>query len=78
MQAFFVEATGSNPSLDNSAKRRIHSSQAYYKDSEIPMNTLRFDVAGNGYQDAIFINFNELSTEGYDTDYDVEKLLWIG
>lgn len=74
MQAFFVEATGSNPSLTIPQSSRVHSSQAYYKDSEIPANTLRFDITGNGYQDAMFISFNELSTQGYDTDYDVEKL----
>ncbi len=44
MQAFFVEATGSNPSLTIPQSSRVHSSQAFYKDSEIPMNTLRFDV----------------------------------
>jgi len=77
MQAFFVEATESNPSLTIPQSSRVHSSQAFYKDAEIPMNTLRFDVTGNGYQDAIFISFNELSTEGYDTDYDVEKLFGL-
>ena len=77
MQAFFVEATGSNPSLTIPQSDRIHSSQDYYKDSEIPINTLRFDVVGNGYKDAIFINFNELSTVGYDTDYDIEKLFGL-
>jgi hypothetical protein len=74
MQAFFVEVTGSNPSLTIPQSDRIHSSQAYYKDSEIPVNTLRLDIEGNGYMDAIFVNFNELSTEGYDPDYDVEKM----
>jgi hypothetical protein len=77
MQAFFVEATGSNPSLTIPQSDRIHSSQAYYKDSEIPLNTLRFDGIGNGYQDAMFISFKELSTHGYDTDYDIEKLFGL-
>jgi hypothetical protein len=74
MQSFFVEATGASPSLTIPQSDRIHSSQVYYKDSGIPLNTLRIDVAGNGFEDAMFINFNEFSTEGYDTDFDVEKL----
>lgn len=77
MQAFFIEATGSNPSLTIPQSSRVHSSQAYYKDSEIPANTLRFDVTGNGYEDAIFISFNKHSTNIYDTDYDMEKLFGL-
>ncbi|MBM3436487.1 MAG: lamin tail domain-containing protein [Bacteroidetes bacterium] len=74
MQAFFVLATGASPSLTIPQSDRLHSSQAYYKDSGLPFNTLRLDVTGNGYNDAMFVSFNEQSTEDYDVNYDVEKI----
>ncbi|MCD4694650.1 MAG: T9SS type A sorting domain-containing protein [Bacteroidales bacterium] len=73
MQGFFVEATGSNPLLTIPQNDRIHSSQAYYKDSGMP-NTIRLDVEGNGYNDAIFVSFNPAATDVYDGEYDVRKL----
>jgi hypothetical protein len=77
MQAFFVEATGSNPSLTFTQTDRVHNGQDFYKDAEIPMNTLLLSIEGNNFQDAVFIHLNPLSTEGYDTDFDVEKLFGL-
>jgi hypothetical protein len=74
MQAFFVEATGSLPSLTIPQSDRIHSSQAYYKESVVLPYTIRLDVEGNGYQDAIFVCFNEYATAGFDLNYDVRKI----
>ncbi len=64
MQAFFVEATGACTGLTIPQSDRIHSSQAYYKDTEVLPNTIRLDVEGNGYQDAIFVCFKEQATPG--------------
>jgi len=77
MQAFFVEATGTSPVLTIPQTDRIHSSQAYYKDSELPLNTLQLDVTGNEYYDAMFVNFNEQSTEEFDVNYDVDKIFGL-
>jgi hypothetical protein len=77
MQAFFVEATGTSPVLTIPQTDRIHSSQAYYKDSDLPLNTLRLEVTGNEYYDAMFVNFNEQATEEYDVNYDVEKIFGL-
>jgi hypothetical protein len=74
MQAFFVEATGTNPQLTLPQSSRTHSSQPFYKELEIPENTLLFEINGNSYQDAMYINFNASATEGYDSDFDVEKI----
>lgn len=78
MQGFFVLANNSNPSLTIPQADRIHSSQAYYKNSNsgIP-NTLRLDVTGNNYHDAIFVSFKPEATENYDELYDVKKLFGL-
>ncbi|MBN2173582.1 MAG: S8 family serine peptidase [Bacteroidales bacterium] len=73
MQAFFVEATGSNPYLTIPQSDRIHSTQPYYKETEL-LNTVQLDVRGNGYKDVIFVRFDELATNEYDKDFDIRKL----
>jgi len=73
LQAFFIEATGSSPSLTIPQSGRLHCSQAYYKSSGRP-NTIRLDVEGIGYSDAIFVSFMEQATQGYDQDLDVRKI----
>jgi len=73
MQAFFVFANNASPSLTIPQSDRTHNSQAYYKDSGMP-NTIRLDVEGNGYNDAIFVSFNESATDEYDGEYDVIKI----
>ncbi|MCF8368918.1 MAG: S8 family serine peptidase [Bacteroidales bacterium] len=73
MQSFFVLANGSNPSLTIPQTSRVHSSQAYYKESGNP-NTLRLDVEGNNYKDALFVNFKVGATDMYDGLLDVMKI----
>ncbi|MCD4788668.1 MAG: T9SS type A sorting domain-containing protein, partial [Bacteroidales bacterium] len=74
MQAFFVLANGSNPSLTIPQSSRVHSSQAYYKGTSGIPNTIRLDIEGNGYKDAMFVSFNELATDEYEGEYDVKKI----
>jgi len=73
MQGFFVEAIGTSPLLTIPQADRIHSSLPYYKNSDF-VNTLRLDVEGNNYSDAIFISFNEYATDEYDGEYDIKKM----
>ncbi len=77
MQAFFVLATDANPSLSIPQSSRLHSDQPYYKNSEIPVNTLRLDVSGNDYRDAVFVNFSSNSGAGYEMDSDVQKIFGL-
>jgi PKD repeat protein len=77
MQGFFVLANGANPSLTIPQSGRIHSSQAYYKDSYVPENTLRLEVTGNDYKDVAFVSFNESATGEYDNNLDVQKLFGL-
>ena len=77
MQGFFVLATGSSPSITIPQDSRIHSSQLFYKDSENLVNTLRLDVEGNGYKDAVFVRFDKDATNDIDMDLDVQKLFGL-
>jgi hypothetical protein len=74
MQGFFVHANNTGASLTIPQSSRVHDSQLFYKDSGLPLNTLRLDVEGNGFSDAVFVCFNEQATEDYDPEYDVRKL----
>jgi hypothetical protein len=74
MQAFFVLTNGSNPYVTIPQANRIHSSQAFYKDSYTPSNTLKLKVDGNDYNDIMFVTFNQQSTDEYDGQYDVKKI----
>jgi hypothetical protein len=77
MQGFFVKAANSGATLTIPQSSRTHSSHLYYKDSGLPLNTLRLNVAGNECFDAVFIGFNDLATEDYDSEFDVRKLYGI-
>ncbi|NOX45774.1 MAG: PKD domain-containing protein [Chlorobi bacterium] len=78
MQGFFVEARRATPTpyVTIPQADRIHSGQAYYKETEIPANTLLLEVDANDFKDAIFVTFNEGATEDYDS-YDVKKLFGL-
>jgi hypothetical protein len=75
MQAFFVKATGSNPLLVVSNSTRSHGPDPYK--SEPVDRLLELTVNGNGYSDQMYVNFNELATVGFDTEYDAYKLMGI-
>ena len=73
MQSFFVKANNTNPFLTIPNGARVHTSQANLKaDGDIQMISL--GVEGNGDSDEIYIEVNELSTEGFDSDFDAYKL----
>jgi hypothetical protein len=40
-------------------------------------NTIRLDVEGNEYKDAIFVRFTEGASEEYDGEYDVKKIFGL-
>jgi hypothetical protein len=74
MQGFFVKATGTGATLTIPQSHRTHSYWPFYKDSGLPLNTLRLDVEGNDCSDAVFIGFDPIATEGCDPDFDVMKM----
>lgn len=73
MQGFFVLATGDSPKLTFPQRSRVHSNSVFYKNTDDIMNTLKLDVVGNGYSDAIFVSFNPEATDNYESDFDVNK-----
>ena len=75
MQAFFIKATGSNPYLVVNNNARLHGVSPY-KESGVE-KLLELTVTGNGFSDKTYINFNENSSLGFDSEYDGYKLLGI-
>lgn len=73
-QAYYVKATGS-PTLQVSNSARLLGPQAY-KSGEVS-NLIEVEVAGNGYKDVAYINFNENATTGFDSQFDAYKLFGI-
>jgi hypothetical protein len=74
-QGFFVSVAddGSNNgtlSMDNAV--RVHNATTFFKNSL--NNLVRIEVSGNGYTDEAVVRFHELSTSGFDGDYDAYKL----
>ena len=74
MQGFFVLATDENPMLTFPQRSRVHSNSEFYKNTKDIINTLKLDVEGNGYSDAIFVSFNPEATDNYENEYDASKL----
>ena len=74
MQGFFVKANAAAPSITIPEASRVHSSQDYYKSSETVADLLVLKVAGNAYEDEIFINFNENASNGFDNEFDAYKI----
>jgi hypothetical protein len=52
---------------------RVHNATTFFKNSL--NNLVRIEVSGNGYTDEAVVRFHELSTSGFDGDYDAYKLL---
>ena len=77
MQGFFVLATGSSPALTIPQDSRVHSGQLFYKNSGNIANTLRVEVEGNNYKDVALVRFDEKATNGFDINYDVQKLFGL-
>ncbi len=73
-QGFFIEATAAATlSLDNSV--RVHSSAAFYKNSEEVVNNLiRVEISGNNYTDQAVVRFLPEATAEFDGAYDAHKL----
>ena len=73
MQGFFVEATDATGTIGVTNGVRTHSSYAFYKSTVNDLLSLKATGA-NEYFDAVFVNFNSNSTEGFDYDFDGHKL----
>ena len=75
MQGFWVKANAFGASLTIPNTARTTSSQAYYKSSQTLQDVILLNVAGNGYNDGIVVNFNNQASSGYDGDFDVRKMM---
>lgn len=75
MQGFFVEAIGSNPSLqiDNNDVR-VPIEATFLKSENEIQEQLRITLANDSETDEVIIRFVQNSTSGFDNDYDARKL----
>ncbi|KAF0200172.1 MAG: hypothetical protein FD170_3725 [Bacteroidetes bacterium] len=73
-QGFFVrtEAAGASLTIPNTA--RVHSSQAFYKNSQTFENTIMLTASGNGAEDRMMFAVNPEASAGYDSNLDAYKL----
>ena len=75
-QGFWVKANAANPSISIPNSDRKHSSQSFYKDSEIP-DMLNITITGNAYTDEMSVGVLSEATEEFDSEYDAYKLFGI-
>ena len=73
-QGFWVRATSASASLIIPQSERLHSNQAFYKESKIVINkNIRMRVDGNGDFDVVLFQFPSKASDGFDMNYDLEK-----
>ena len=74
MNGFFIKASaGASITIPKDA--RLHTGINYYK--SLPNDLLVLSVAGNGYSDNTYLQFNEKATNNFDNPYDAYKLFGI-
>ncbi len=76
-QGFWIKANGSSPSITIPNSQRVHSSNAFYKETVDIENLLTIKVTGNGYNDEVSLGTYSGSTYEFDGEFDNYKLLGI-
>jgi hypothetical protein len=71
-QGFFVKVTSGTGAITIPSAKRVHSLQAFYKESTPEL--LKLTASGNGYEDAMTVHFNAAASAGFDSQYDAYKL----
>jgi len=73
-QGFFITVTSAGTlTIDKAA--RVHSNQAYLKNSVLEQNKLRIKADANIYFDEILMSFNNDASTEYDSEFDVKKMI---
>lgn len=78
-QGFFVQANSSNASITIPQDARVHSSQAFYKNTSNQeaiqeSSYLQISICNGNKKDKTWISFNELSTNNWDEGIDAIRL----
>jgi hypothetical protein len=76
-QGFWVHANAASPSLTIPNSERIHSTQAFYKNTDLTCDMYSFSVTGNSYTDNMKVGFLKDATPLFDPEYDAMKLFGI-
>lgn len=73
-QGFWIRATDAGASLTIPQSEKLHSGQAFYKNSTVNVdNSIRLRVDGNGDFDVVLFQFTSEASEGFDGRFDLEK-----
>jgi hypothetical protein len=72
-QGFFVKAA-SGGTLGMNTAVQVHSTQSFYKNTDVVNNLVRLQVSGNGYTDEAVVRFLPEASAAFDGDYDAYKL----
>ncbi len=76
-QGFWIKANTASPSITIPNNQRKHSSQSFYKNSEIIANIFTLLLTGNGYTDETKVGFFEGATSQFDSEFDAHKMFGI-
>ncbi len=80
-QSAFIKKTvagGEGAAITIAATNRLHHAQAFYKNNELPNNTLRMLAIADNSNDETFVRFHENATAAFDGQMDAFKLKGFG
>jgi hypothetical protein len=78
-QGFFVNANAANPSMTIPNSARVHTSNNFYKGSELNEDVFNIRITSNenSYSDNLFLGINAEATDNFDSQFDTYKLMGL-
>ncbi len=80
-QSAFIKksaAGGEGQAITIGSINRLHHAQGFYKNNELPNNTLRMLAISDNSSDETFVRFHEVATSHFDGELDAVKLKGFG
>jgi hypothetical protein len=78
-QGFFVKASAASPSMTIPDAARVHTSNTFYKGSEINEGVFNINISSNEntYTDNLYLGINDEATDNFDSQFDTYKLMGL-
>ena len=78
-QGFYVKANAASPSMTIPNSARVHTSNNFYKGSEINEGVFNINITSNenSYSDKLFVGINNEATNNFDCQLDAYKLMGL-